>query len=109
MIKILSLNIVLLTLVFESKGLSPNNCALLLVILNQLQCNSIFSFMSGIQYHGKVIELFQKKSMSELTLYNARASKSPLVQSGPLEPLVMTVTERDHGIFSLCWDLFCGF
>lgn len=35
MIKTLSLNIVVLTSVFESKGLSPNYCALLMVILNQ--------------------------------------------------------------------------
>lgn len=96
MVKILSLNVVLLTSVFESKGLSPNNCALLIVILNQLQWNSSFSFMSGIQYHRKIIELFQKKSMSELSSSNTGVSKLPLVQRGPLEPLLMTVTERDH-------------
>lgn len=77
MIKIFSLNVVLLTSVFESKGLSPNNCALLMVILKQLQWNSIFSFMSGIQHHRKVIELFQKKSMSELTFYNASVQIPP--------------------------------
>lgn len=102
MIKVLSLNLVLPTSLFESKGLSPNNCALLMVILNQLQCNSIFSFMSGIQCHRKVIELFWKKSMSELAFYNARVSKFPLLQSGPFEPLVMTVTERT------CTVYFCG-
>lgn len=59
MIKTLSLNIVLLTSVFE--GLSPKNYALLMVVLNQLQWNTIFPFMLGIQYYMKLVELFQKK------------------------------------------------
>lgn len=58
MIKALSVNIVLLTSVFESKGLSPKSYALLMVTLNQFQWNTVFSFMSGIQYYRKVIELF---------------------------------------------------
>lgn len=101
MIKALTLNIVLLTSVFESKGLFPNNCALLMVILNPLQWNSIFSFMSRIQYQRKVIELFQKKSMSEFIFYNASVSKFPRVQSGPHEPLVMAITARVH-----TWHIF---
>lgn len=37
--------------------------------------------------------------MLKFTFYNAAVCKFPVVQTGPLEPLAMTVTEKEHTFF----------